>query len=283
MNLERSVEDRPAVYPDRRDAGRLAKLGGAMWEASHFEDRADAGRVLAEAVRKALPQPADAIVLALPRGGVPVGYEVARPLGLPLDVMIVRKLGAPFQPELAMGAIASGGVRVLNPEVVALTDVGQDTIDRVEQGERAELERRETTYRGDRPLPRLEGRTLILVDDGVATGSTMLAAVEAVRSASPARVVVAVPVATPEVVKRLERSADLVVCPRRPVPFFAIGLWYRDFPQLTDEDVRSILHKAWSQEAARAGAGGTEAPSAASSRPAPSADPGYRPGGYAGS
>lgn len=226
--------------------------GGVMSQAAPYTDRAEAGRILAEALREKLPDPGDALVLALPRGGVPVGFEVAEALEVPLDLMLVRKLGLPGQPELAMGAIASGGVRVLNAEVVSLAGVPEATIASVERRERAELERREKAYRGDRPPARIEGRTIILVDDGVATGSTMTAAVRAVRERNPRRVVVAAPVASPEVAASLRGEADLVVCPRLPTPFFAIGCWYLDFPQLTDEDVARFLRRAWSGEDLRA-------------------------------
>ncbi|NIP57271.1 MAG: phosphoribosyltransferase [Gemmatimonadetes bacterium] len=217
-------------------------------EASGYSDRPEAGRRLAEALRRELPEPGDAIVLCLPRGGVPVGYEVARALGLPLDLLIVRKLGLPVQPELAMGAVASGGVRVLNPSVVSLADVDEETIEEVEREERAELQRRERAYRGDRPLPGLGGRTVILVDDGVATGSTIRAAIRAVRSREPEKIVAAVPVASPEGVKKLRKDADVVVCPLVPEFFAAIGSWYHDFPQLTDDEVRAILARAWEEE-----------------------------------
>jgi putative phosphoribosyl transferase len=219
-----------------------------MVELRAYRDRADAGRILGEELRKELPEPGDALVLALPRGGVPIGFEVARLLGLPLDLMLVRKLGLPVQPELGMGAIASGGIRILNPEVVAMGGVDEATIERVERRERAELDRRSRAYRDDRAPPAIDGRTVILVDDGVATGSTMLAAIRAIRTRKPARVVVAVPVASPEVVARLGDEADLVVCPLQPSFFFAIGAWYEDFPQLTDEEVRDILGRAWQDE-----------------------------------
>jgi putative phosphoribosyl transferase len=209
-----------------------------------YRDRIEAGRLLASRLdRHAL---ADPIVLALPRGGVPVATEVARALDAPLDVLIVRKLGFPGHRELAVGAIASGGARALNPEVAAL--VHPRELERIERRERAELERRERVYRGDRPLPALAGRTVILVDDGLATGATMRAAVAATRSRHPARIVVAVPVAPPDTVAVLRDEADEVVCPLSPEPFQAIGLWYDDFSQVEDDEVRELLEAAWRGE-----------------------------------
>ncbi len=205
-----------------------------------FEDRQDAGRALAERLSDYAGRP-DVIVLALPRGGVPVGAEVARALGAPLDVLVVRKLGLPGQEELAMGAIASGGVRVLNEEVVSLTGVPREVIDRVAEEEGRELERREAAYRGDRPPPDVAGRTVILVDDGIATGSTLRAAVEALRKQGPARIVVAVPTAPKAACEALGEVADEVICVTTPEPFFAISLSYRSFPQMSDEEVREIL------------------------------------------
>src|SRR5690606_6850773 len=172
---------------------------------------------------------------------VPVGAEVARALGAPLDVLVVRKLGLPGQEELAMGAIASGGVRVLNEEVVSLTGVPREVIDRVAEEEGRELERREAAYRGDRPPPDVAGRTVILVDDGIATGSTLRAAVEALRKQGPARIVVAVPTAPKAACEALGEVADEVICVTTPEPFFAISLSYRSFPQMSDEEVREIL------------------------------------------
>ncbi|MDZ7780751.1 MAG: phosphoribosyltransferase family protein [Gemmatimonadota bacterium] len=224
-----------------------------MAELKGYHDRTEAGRRLAQELRSDLPSREDALVLALPRGGVPVGYEVARELELPLDVMVVRKLGLPSQPELAMGAIASGGVRLLNETVLEMAHVSAEALEVVEQGERRELERREKAYRGDRPVPGLAGRTVIVVDDGVATGSTIRAAVRAVRTQRPRSVVVAVPVASPDSVKKLRTEADQVVCPLVPKSLSAIGFWYRDFPQLTDDEVRRMLHRAWETEDTRSG------------------------------
>lgn len=216
-----------------------------------FKDRAAAGRELARALG-AYRGRADVLVLALPRGGVAVGCEVALALGVELDLWIVRKLGAPGQPELALGAIASGGVRVMNEELLASLGVAQDTVERIARREQEELERRERAYRGARPRPALEGRCAIVVDDGVATGATMRAGVRALRGARPARVVVAVPVAPLETVELLRAEADEVVCVATPEPFFAIGRFYLDFPQLTDAEVRELLARVWGEGRARA-------------------------------
>jgi erythromycin esterase-like protein/predicted phosphoribosyltransferase len=186
----------------------------------------------------------DVVVLGLPRGGVPVAYEVARELDVPLDVYVVRKLGLPGHEELAFGAIATGGVRVLNKELIERLHMPADWVEAIDAKERRELERREQVYRGERPPPDLAGRTVILVDDGLATGSTMLAAVEAVRQDDPARVIVAVPVAAPEVCHALEEVADEVVCVTTPQPMRAVGLWYDDFGQTSDEEVRELLARA---------------------------------------
>ncbi len=210
------------------------------WQPFTFRDRSDAGRRLA----KTLPAYAsrdDVLILALPRGGVPVGAEVAEALEAPLDLMLVRKLGVPGHEELAMGAVASGGVRVLNEDVVGSLGIGEELVDAVARRERAELERSERAYRGERPPLDIEGRTVLLVDDGLATGATMRAAVDAARKLGPARVVVAVPMAPPETCRQLEDVADEVVCLERPDPFLAIGVWYERFPQITDEQVRELL------------------------------------------
>ncbi len=208
-----------------------------------FADRHDAGRALAEALslRGDLTDP---VVLALPRGGLPVGREVARALGAPLDIMVVRKLGLPQQPELAMGAVASGGIRVLNPEVVREAAVPDSVLDDVAQAESREVERRERVYRGTRAPPELEGRTVILVDDGIATGSTARAAIQAARARGARGVIVAAPVAPPETVRLLGQEADDVVCLATPEPFLAISLHYRSFPQVDDREVKRILDDA---------------------------------------
>ena len=205
-----------------------------------YADRREAGKDLANHLRTYAGKE-DAIVLALPRGGVPVGYEVAEALGVPLDVFLVRKLGTPGHRELAMGAIASGGIRVLNDEVIDALRITAEQIDRAAREEEQELRRREAFYKDDRPSPPLEGRTVILVDDGLATGSSMRAAVEAVRQRGPAKVIVAVPVGARETCEQLGALADDVVCARTPYPFSAVGLWYRDFEQTSDDEVRSLL------------------------------------------
>jgi predicted phosphoribosyltransferase len=205
-----------------------------------FRDRREAGRVLAGMLGKYANRP-DVVVLALPRGGVPVAYEVARQLGAPLDIFLVRKLGVPGYEELAMGAIASGGVRVLNDQLMEMLRIPDDIIDEVAAWEQRELMRRERLYRGDRPPPDVRGRTVILVDDGLATGSTMQAAIKALRQQQPARIVVAVPTSSPDVCEQLRSQADEVVCAITPEPFHAVGLWYEDFAQTTDEEVRDLL------------------------------------------
>ena len=216
-----------------------------------FADRRQAGAALADRLGHHAGR-TDVVVLALPRGGVPVGAEVARALNAPLDVFVVRKLGLPGQPELAMGAIASGGVRVMNREVLDSIDVPQAAIDRVTRDEQAELERRELEYRAGRPPVPIEGRVVILVDDGLATGSSMRAAVLAVRRRHPSRVVVAVPVGARETCVELEELADEVVCAFTPELFRAVGLWYADFSQTTDAEVRQLLAQAREQMPATA-------------------------------
>jgi predicted phosphoribosyltransferase len=205
-----------------------------------FADRRDAGRTLAAQLR-AYAGRDDVLVLALPRGGVPVAYEIAEALGVPLDLFLVRKLGTPGHGELAMGAIASGGVRVLNDDVIQWYGIPAQAIDAVAAREQQELERRELAYREGRPPAPITGRTVILVDDGLATGSTMRAAVEAVRHRQPSRILVAVPVGSPDTCREFSAIADEVVCARMPQPFSAVGQWYRDFSQTTDEEVRELL------------------------------------------
>ena len=211
----------------RRDRGQV------------FGNRREAGKSLAAELRRFSGRD-DVLVLALPRGGVPVGSEVARALGAPLDVFVVRKLGMPGHPELAMGAIASGGVRVLNEELLGAYPVPQSAIDVVTREEQAELERRERSYRPGPPLA-VRGRIAILVDDGLATGATMRAAVLALRRLAPARVVVAVPVGAVDACRALEEVADEVVCVSTPEPFQAVGLWYADFAQTSDGEVQRLL------------------------------------------
>jgi predicted phosphoribosyltransferase len=187
---------------------------------------------------------ADVVVLALPRGGVPVGYEVAIALHAPLDVMLVRKLGVPGHEELAMGAIASGGVRVLNADVIRALYIPQAVIEDVAEEELRELARREQAYRGDRPAPELAGKTVILVDDGLATGASMAAAIAAVRSQAPARVVMAVPTAAPDICAGFRATVDEVICLETPEPFWGVGMWYADFSPTRDAEVRDLLARA---------------------------------------
>lgn len=208
-----------------------------------FADRAEAGRALAKALEEYRDDPR-AVVLALPRGGVPVGYEIAAELNLPLDVMVVRKLGLPWQPELAMGAIASGGALVRNDEVVRYLGERETEFDKVRAREQAELERRERDYRGDRAPLEMRNRTGILVDDGLATGATMEAAVRALNALQADRVVVGVPVASSEARDRIASVADEVVCLATPMMFSAVGQWYRNFAQTEDEEVRDLLARA---------------------------------------
>ncbi len=208
-----------------------------------FVDRRDAGRKLATKLRDYTDDPG-VQVLGLPRGGVPVAYEVAWALNVPLDVFAVRKLGVPGHPELAMGAIASGGVRVLNPDVIDALRISSATVESVAERERLELERRQRAYRGTKAFPELAGRTVIVVDDGLATGSTMRAAVQALRRSNPARIIVAAPVAAAETARSLGEEADRVVCLSAPPDFHAVSTWYEDFSQTTDEEVRNLLETA---------------------------------------
>ena len=211
--------------------------------ASRFADRRQAGKVLATRLSH-LTGRDDVVVLGLPRGGVPVAYEVARALHAPLDVFVVRKLGLPGHEEYAIGAIASGGIRVVNREAAALYGISDATIDAVERTERAELVRRERAYRDGRPLVPVAGRVAVLVDDGLATGSTMRAAVLAARQLRPSRIVVAVPVGSREACADLGEAADEVACASTPEPFWAVGLFYEDFSQTGDEEVRRLLAAA---------------------------------------
>lgn len=210
------------------------------------KNRKTAGQALAVALQK-YGERDDVIVLALPRGGVPVAAEVAKALGAGLDLMLVRKLGAPGQRELAMGAIASGGNRVMNEGIVRGLNISEDDIAQVEKSERSELHRREQAYRGDRPRPELENRCVILVDDGLATGATMRAAVGAVRQDRPAYLVVAVPVAPSDTLAMLRDQVDDLICLAVPEYFRAIGLWYVDFSQVSDDEVRQILEEFWKE------------------------------------
>ena len=208
-----------------------------------FQDRRDAGRQLAQRLLAYAGDP-DVLVLALPRGGVPVAYEVALALRAPLDVFLVRKLGVPGQTELAMGAIATGGVRILNQHVVEGLGISEEILDAVTANEQEELGRRERLYRGDTPLPDVRSRTVILIDDGLATGSSMRAAVAAVGQQQPAHVVVAVPVAAPSTYAEFEAEVERIVCVHTPKPFCAVGLWYENFSQTTDEEIKALLARA---------------------------------------
>src|SRR5262252_772896 len=216
-----------------------------------FLDRADAGRQLAKTLTAAYGGRSDIVVLGLPRGGVPVAFEVARELRAPLDVFLVRKLGVPGHPELAMGAIAEGGVEVLNGDLIRDLGIPQKMVQEVAVRERMELDRRDTLYRGGRPLPAVRGRIVILVDDGLATGSTMQAAVTSLRRLEPARIVVAAPVDAHETCERLGQFANEVVCLIAPQQFQAVGLWYEEFAQTTDDEVKQLLGSAGSPESAR--------------------------------
>ena len=211
-----------------------------------YKNRSQAGKLLSHALAHYTDR-SDAIVLGLPRGGVPVAYAVARALRLPLDILLVRKLGMPGHEEYAMGAVGSGGVRVLQPEVVEFFQLAPGVIEAVTERELAELERREHSYRGERHPPRLRGKVAILVDDGLATGSSMRAAVEIARRHDPARIVVAVPVGAPDGCEALAAEVDELVCPRQPLHFRAVSQWYREFDQTTDDEVQELLALAWSE------------------------------------
>ena len=211
-----------------------------------FENRSQAGRELAKALENYAGR-GDVVVLGLPRGGVPVAMEVATKLGVPLDLFLVRKLGVPGHEELAMGAIASGGVFVRNEGIISSLGISEAEIEHVAQEEKAELKRRERAYRGDRAPVQLAGKTVILVDDGLATGASMRAAVQAVRQHDPAQVVVAVPTAPPDTKEALRTDADDVVCVETPRPFGGVGRWYRDFAQTKDEEVRDLLEEAYAK------------------------------------
>jgi putative phosphoribosyl transferase len=211
---------------------------------SHFfTDRAEAGRRLAE-VLDAYGGAKDLLILALPRGGVPVAFEVARALRAPLDVFLVRKLGVPGHEELAMGAIAAGGIRILNQGIIRALRISEERIEEVAEAESRELQRRDEEYRGALPPPEISGKAVILIDDGLATGSTMRAAAAAVSARRPARLVIAAPVGAPESCRSLLDAADEVVCVETPDPFYGVGMWYRDFPQTSDDEVRALLQRA---------------------------------------
>ena len=210
---------------------------------TQFRDRTEAGKLLA-AQLAAYANQQDPIVLALPRGGVPVGFEIAQALHVPLDVIVVRKLGVPGQEELAMGAIATGGIRILNKDVVQFLNIPDEVIDDITAQELQELERREHLFRGERPAYDVGGRTVILVDDGIATGATMHAAVAAIKQRQPTRIIIAVPTAAPSTCDEFAAEVDELVCVIRPEPFIAVGYWYRQFSQTSDEEVRSLLERA---------------------------------------
>ena len=210
---------------------------------SKFRDRTEAGKMLAQKLTTYTNRK-DGLVMALPRGGVPVGYEVAKKLNIPLDICIVRKLGVPGHKELAMGAIASGGVRILNYDVVSWLNISSGTIDEVAAHELRELQRRDRVYRGDRSPPDIRNKTIILVDDGIATGSTIRAAIAILQQQQPRRIIVATPVAPLVVCQELQALVDEVVCLSMPEPFYAIGLWYENFAQTTDAEVRKLLEKS---------------------------------------
>ena len=215
--------------------------GGAV--ARRFADRREAGRLLADELRSYAGRP-NLLVLGLPRGGVPVAYEVARALDAPLDVFVVRKLGVPGHEEVAMGAIATGGGRVLNRDTIGHLGIPMSLVEETTALERRELERRERAYRDDRPAPDIRGRTVIVVDDGLATGATMLAAVGALRQQGPASIIVAVPVASTEACAAMRSAADACICVLTPDPLHAVGVWYADFTQTSDDDVRALLADA---------------------------------------
>src|SRR5438093_342622 len=208
-----------------------------------FRNRMHAGQVLAKMLQE-YGNREDVVVLALPRGGVPVAFEIANALHVPLDVFLVRKLGVPGQEELAMGAIATGGIRVLNNEVVKHLGIPEHVIDSATQAEQRELDRREQVYRGNRQPPQVHGWTMIFVDDGLATGSTMRAAVTALRQQKPAHIVVAVPVAAASTCQEFQDEVDQIICATTPEPFYGVGQWYEDFSQTSDEEVRDLLDRA---------------------------------------
>lgn len=237
-----------------------------MAELDRFKDRVQAGRLLAQRLG-AYAHRADVMVLALPRGGVPVGFEVARALGVGLDIFIVRKLGMPWQEEYAIGAIGSGGVRVLQPGVPGLMGVTREQVDAITRRELGEIARRERLYRGARAPVQVHGRTVLLVDDGIATGSTMLAAVEMARLQGAAKIVVAVPVAPPDTVAELRSKVDDLVCLSTPSYFRAVSQWYREFGQTSDEEVQDLLASAWQAQAAHAAAGTTAPLAGATQQP----------------
>ena len=212
-------------------------------EMTPFKDRRDAGRKLAQKL-SAYANQSNMLILALPRGGVPVAYEVALALNVSLDIFLVRKLGLPGREELAIGAIASGGVRILNSDIVRMLSVPEEVINFVARRELQELQRRERLYRGNRPSPEVRDRKVILIDDGLATGASMRAAVAGLRAQHPSRIVIAAPAAAAETCAALRSDADEVICAITPEPFYGVSRWYEDFSQVTDEEVRTLLENA---------------------------------------
>lgn len=208
-----------------------------------YRNRQEAGKILGHELH-AYANRKDVIVLALPRGGVPVGFEIAKALNVPLDIFIVRKLGVPGHSELAMGALASGGEPLFNEDIINSLRISKEEIDAVIAQEKQELKRRETVYRGNRPFPTIKGKTIILVDDGIATGATIRAAIQALKGMNPASLIVAVPVADKHLSENMEPLVDRFVCPMRPLQFYAVGIWYDDFQQTEDEEVFALLKEA---------------------------------------
>ncbi|MDB6065636.1 MAG: putative phosphoribosyltransferase [Pedosphaera sp.] len=221
-----------------------------MTVTAQYQNRYEAGEALAAKLRHHAGDP-NLLVLALPRGGVPVGYEVATALNAPLDIFLVRKLGVPGYEELAMGAVASGGVKILNDDVIQQVGISGNMIDAIVQEKERELEQQEKIYRGERPPAEIKGRTVILVDDGLATGASMRAAVKAVKKKGPKSVIVAVPIGSVQTCHQLQTEVDEVVCGMTPDPFYAVGAWYSDFMQITDEEVRELLDHAAHERRAR--------------------------------
>ncbi len=226
------------VWTRLQDDGTFWRIGQM-----NYDDRYQAGRVLTELL-KDYAKRTDVVVLALPRGGVPVAYEIANALSLPLDIFIVRKLGVPGHEELAMGAIASGGIAVFNQEIVNQLHISKEAIDKIQKSEQEELLRREQVYRGKKPFPELSGKTVILVDDGIATGYTMRAAIAALKQKNPAQIIVAVPVAAQSTCDEIAPFVDEIICPMRPINFYAVGLWYNNFSQTTDDEVMQLLQES---------------------------------------
>lgn len=209
---------------------------------TQFRDRITAGRHLATRLKAYQNRP-NTLVMALPRGGVPVAYKVAQALNLPLDICLVRKLGVPGHPELALGEIASGGIRILNDDILSGRNISEETLERVTTTELRELRRRDRVYRGDRPQPVIRDQTIILIDDGIATGATMRAAIAVLKAQRPQKIIVAIPVAPLDTFQALSAEADQVICLATPNPFYALGFWYENFAQVTDDEVRQLLEQ----------------------------------------